>query len=253
MILAFIVSFIIIFLKPFGAGSNDFPFKNIYFLGFGFLVFLAYLISFFLSRLYYRKTNKWKWAEEIIFILFFISLSISIANIYTELVINKNPSRINLQFFVNWFKVMFLGFGIIIAVITLLLRKHFAIVTHNAISLNFDKSSFEYKTRLTGSLKRESIDIELSKIVYIKSEDNYINIYYFENNILVNKMLRSTLKAIHHQLKGFIKTHRSYLINPIHINELKGNSQNAYLVLESIEKTIPVSKTFYKKLIKYHN
>lgn len=251
--LNFFVLFIIFFLKPFNSGSSNFPFKTIYLINYGIITFVSYFITHCFSVLYYKKKELWKLFEEIIFCLIFIIISIAIGFFYTEIGINKKPERLNLNYFIGWFKTIFLGFGILLFFSAILLRKKYTKtdlknklkVTENEKTIN------SRKIKLTGSLKKEAFIISKTNLIYIKSENNYVRIFYFEDNLLKEKLFRSSLSNIHQQLSLFIKVHRSYIVNPNHILTLKGNKQNAKLYFEKINHNIPISQPFYDMVNSY--
>jgi hypothetical protein len=249
VMLGLLITFVIIFLKPFGAGLQQgvFDYQNLYFSGYGFLVAVVYMFSFYVSKAYFGHFKTWKWAEEILFILFFISFTIFIAHFYTELVINKNPSRVNLKLFLNWFQIMFFSFGVIIAIFTLLLRKFF--ISNEAVTSKVQESTGNHSSvTLTGDLKKEKLTVDYKDILFIKSEDNYVIVSFLNVDGIHEKMMRISLTNMHRQLPRLIKTHRSYLVNPNYMLSLNGNSQSAKLVLKQLKKAIPVSKTHYKQI-----
>ena len=85
-------------------------------------------------------------------------------------------------------------------------------------------------------------------ILFARSENNYVFIYYLDDELVKKIMLRNTLSKVQKQALFLIKSHRSYLINPKKIVSLKVNSQNANLLLKSFDEKIPVSKTYFKKI-----
>ena len=99
---------------------------------------------------------------------------------------------------------------------------------------------------IASSLKKEDFTINKEDLVYIKSENNYVLISYFESKVMKEKLLRNTLLNINAQLPTFIKIHRSYIVNPNFILFLKGSKQNAKLQLKDTGLTLPVSETYFK-------
>ena len=85
-----------------------------------------------------------------------------------------------------------------------------------------------------------------TNLVYVKSENNYVRIFYIEENSLKEKLLRNTLANIKKQLPSFIKIHRSYIVNPNFMLSLKGSKQNAKLYLKKTERSIPISQPFFE-------
>lgn len=242
------VLFIIFFLQPFNSGGSNFSYKTIYFIVYGLIIFITYLIAHLFSLLYHKSIQSWKIFEEIIFCLSFIVVSIIIAFFYTEIIINKNPERLNLYHFFGWFKTIFLSFGILLFILTILLRKKY---TRTDLKNKIEDSGTDTLTKtksitISSSLKKEFFVIDEANIVYVKSENNYVLITYFEENLIKEKLLRNTLANINKQLPTFIKIHRSYIVNPSFILSLKGSKQNAKLQLKDIDFTLPVSETFFE-------
>jgi DNA-binding LytR/AlgR family response regulator len=145
---------------------------------------------------------------------------------------------------------MYPSFGILLIIVSYFLRKHFAESEKTKLKLAsvLNEPLPIQIINIFGSVKKDNFKIEFSKLIYIKSEDNYVFIYYLKNDEIKNKMLRSTLSNIHKQIPKLIKTHRSFLVNPEYIKNLKGNSQNAKLSLHIDSVIIPVSKTYYNTI-----
>ena len=170
------ILFILFFLESHNSGSFHFPYKSLYLLGYGMITCLTYVALYLLSTFVYIKNDLWRVFDEILFCCVFIVISILVAFFYTELIINNNPDRVNLAHFINWFQVVFLGYGPLLFIATILLRKTY--------------------TQLDASYKKEFLQVNESDLIYVKSESNYVRIFYFEDNIQKEKLLRSTLTNI---------------------------------------------------------
>ncbi len=252
--LGFFVAFLIIFLEPMGANNYSNPYKNLYFAGYGVLVFLSYLLFVFLSNVYMHFLKIWNWLEEILFSFLLISTVIIITFFYTEIFINKRTEDLNLEVFLWWYKSMFLGFGIITSILMIVLRRYYGIKPllseKGEVLERIHTKAVVQEIMIKGILKKDFFKCIPDDILYVKSEDNYALIYYLTPQGIKEKMLRSTLKHMHNQLPGFLKVHRSFLVNPIHIKELKGNAQNGKLYLSGVDTPITVSKTYFEGLRK---
>ena len=244
-ILSFLVVFILIFLQPFGAGNFNNPYKDLYFIGYGIISMIVYTFLYFLSRRYYISYKTWKRKEELVFSFLYVSLAIVIAFFYTELFINKKPEHIYLDFFMTWFRLMFFGFGIILSIVSMFLRHYYGKTkeSEKEIDRELDKAVL-----LKSSLKKESFLVVLADVIYIKSEDNYVNIYYKEEGQVKKKVMRNTLSSVHEQIDHMIRVHRSYVINPNYIISLEGNAQNGSVHLQYINDAVPVSKTYFDRV-----
>lgn len=242
------ILFILFFLEPYGSGNANFPFKSIYLTVYGVITFLTYFILHLFSILYYKKNKFWKLFEETTFCLIFIISSIIIAFFYTEVIINQNPKRVNLSHFLGWFQVVFLGFAPLLFIATILLRKQYVQTTFKQKKEGLREEEVTKKVMISGSLKKESFLVDEATLVYVKSENNYVCIFYFEDMVLKEKLLRSTLSNIHKQLPSFIKIHRSYIVNPSFILSSKGNKQKAKLHLKNTEHILPISQSFFETI-----
>jgi hypothetical protein len=100
-----------------------------------------------------------------------------------------------------------------------------------------------------GKLK---LSVVLDDILYIEASDNYVSVYYMLSNKISKYMVRNTLKNLDTKLKkvGFIRCHRSYLVNFNKVKVLKREKEGLYLVLNvDGEMILPVSKTYVSSII----
>lgn len=89
-------------------------------------------------------------------------------------------------------------------------------------------------------------------ILYITAEENYVNIFYTENDKVRNYVLRSSMKALDElcQDNGLIRCHRSYYVNPLHVKVLRKDKDGiVYAELDATDiMHIPVTKRYYDRL-----
>lgn len=101
----------------------------------------------------------------------------------------------------------------------------------------------EEKVTVIGKGKYDKIKLRPSQIVYVKGADNYVEIYFLENQELTQKLIRYTLKEIKQDVPELVQSHRSFLINPTHFVGWK-NRNTISLTLSQV----PVSDTYRKRL-----
>jgi hypothetical protein len=99
--------------------------------------------------------------------------------------------------------------------------------------------------------KNDSLSVRMDCLLFIKSADNYIDVYYMNNNHVVHKLIRNTLasveeKALHPEL---LRCHRSYIVNKQKIKTVEGNSSGYNIILNQYSQKIPLSKK-YKNAIR---
>ena len=99
------------------------------------------------------------------------------------------------------------------------------------------------KPRLT--LKSESI-------LYVGSNDNYVNVYYLDNDKVGYTILRNNLKALEPQLSrhDIIRCHRSYMINLHRVKIISRETDGMYVTFDNnAVSKIPISKTYAEEVI----
>lgn len=91
-------------------------------------------------------------------------------------------------------------------------------------------------------------------LLYIRSDENYIRLYYSENGQIKEFILRNSLKSVEAlcEKAGFVRTHRCYIVNPRFIKTIKKDSRGLFFVdlgashiKNRDEEGIPVSKKYY--------
>ena len=93
--------------------------------------------------------------------------------------------------------------------------------------------------------REEGIQLNPDHLLYIESSDNYIEVFWLENETVQKAILRSTLKRIEEKFENhpnFFRCHRAFIVNPNRIKEVEGNSQGYRVVLHETLKPIPVSR-----------
>lgn len=100
--------------------------------------------------------------------------------------------------------------------------------------------------------KKLKFIIAAEAVLYIKSEDNYVQIHYIDNNKLRKQMLRSSMRALEDTLgqHGLVRCHRSYYVNPSHINMFHKDSSGMLAVVldhDAVEE-IPVSRKYHEAI-----
>ena len=98
------------------------------------------------------------------------------------------------------------------------------------------------------------LSLRLDNIYFIESAENYVNIYYRNKENTERFTLRSSLKKQQEKLEkfGFIRCHRSYLVNFDNILLLRKDKDGPYLDFGVVNlPQIPVSKTYLDSVTAY--
>lgn len=98
------------------------------------------------------------------------------------------------------------------------------------------------------------LSLRLDHIYFLESAENYVNIYYMNKANTERFTLRSTLKKQQEKLEkyGFLRCHRSYLVNFDNILLLRKDKDGPYLDFGVTNMPqIPVSKTYLDAVTAY--
>lgn len=89
-------------------------------------------------------------------------------------------------------------------------------------------------------------------VMFIKSEDNYVQIHYLDRNKVKKFILRSSMRALEEDLArhGLVRCHRSYFINPLFIKIVHRDESGiivARLKQDGLE-AIPISRKYQDEI-----
>jgi len=90
------------------------------------------------------------------------------------------------------------------------------------------------------------LSLRIMDILYAVSEDNYVKVFYEQDGVVRNTMIRTTAKNIEDDLEGQItRCHRSYLINIAKVKFFNNDRDNLYVILDQEGiNPIPVSRSY---------
>lgn len=97
----------------------------------------------------------------------------------------------------------------------------------------------------------ESLELKLVEFYYIRSSDNYIEVYYIKNGKGEKKLLRNSLKKVDELFQShtqLFRCHKSYIVNLDKVACVSGNAQGYKLHLSDVDDIIPVSRQYNEKI-----
>ena len=104
---------------------------------------------------------------------------------------------------------------------------------------------------LNSENKKEGFSVEIDSLIFICSVDNYIDVFFFANNIVEKRMLRYTLSGVekdNSDVSEIFRCHKSYIINKRKISSITGNAAGYKLILLGYNTPIPVSRKWNKDI-----
>lgn len=94
--------------------------------------------------------------------------------------------------------------------------------------------------------------IDSEAVVFLKSEENYVQIHYVENSKTKKFVLRSSMRALEEQMShyGLVRCHRSYYIHPDHVKMIRKEPSGVVVALLKEEgyEPIPISRKYQEEV-----
>lgn len=248
-ILAAMVVVITLFLyeaEPFNLSAWHVSYKLLKLSGYGFIYAgsIGVLVTFIKKDLIYPATLKWSSSLVLILILFTQIVLIGVVNLFYTSLINDSFQMNGFSLFQSIKHTFtFSMYPFLLFVIHLLLREKIIQVKpkneSEKHSVQFDKDQFI-----------------VEDIVSIHSDQNYITVYYFQHEDLVNKFMRYSLKEAENQLSAysqFFRVHKSHVVNLNRVKSYIVKLNNMDLQFDSIHPEVRVGRQVQNKVKKWLN
>lgn len=248
VILGISIFLVLAIFQPFGTYNFEHSLKYALLAGYGFVIALSSMAAWELAR-HIRGLRPgdgaWTLRREFTLIAFVFLFSASATFVYQRLVFGLGISASEY--------LLFMGIAAttaIFPVTTLLIVQYIRAKTewekHRWALQHLPKGNPAHIT-LRGENKHETITLLKQELLFLRSADNYVEVFLLKNRSVERLMLRIALSRLAAQLDtpDFIQTHRSYIVHLHHRLALEGRSPNHQLRFETLPELdpIPVSKT----------
>jgi len=253
LIISISVFLFILFFQPFPLEHLVYNDRLLYIAGFGGITFLIAAIVIFILPLSIPKWFKNSEPESIpLFILNILLFSLtSTAFAFYIKFVGKTDLSLYILFkmlFICLFPTM-----ILLIINRNKLRNELIRILQEQNKFYMSKLS-EYEKieeiqeiEIISSNRSDKLKLNYKDLILIKSADNYIEVYYFENDKIEKKLIRNTLKNIEESLenkKCFIRCHRTSIVNILHIENLTRSYNGYNLTINFLDVKIPVSRQY---------
>ena len=222
------------FTEPFDVNELTSNEKLIYLSGYGLLGGILYSICLpFQNWLYKKNKNNWTVTHELIFLLFFLIITIILVRLfYLQFIVNWHP---NAHDFSYHLKSIILPANL--TILPMIIFSRFGIGKYK------NKKAEAQKIEIKGEGNYEGLRLFVNDVICIQSSDNYVEVFYLSGSDIKKSLIRNKLSVIADEFPDFLRTHRSYLINPYHFLQWKTEKSKLFVVLfHHIE--VPVSRTY---------
>jgi hypothetical protein len=234
--------FLLVF-QPFGTFEYSHPYKILQLAGYGLLVILFYpLLKLLAQKLYFKKPGTHSLGQELLVFLLVLLLLTSVAFLYHGWFIAQHISFSHLP--------VFLSYGLSIWSLPALAFIYYyrrPAAGEAVVIPPPAKSTLEIK----GTNQGEQFLFSPGDVYYLKSNGNYVLVYFQKAGQLKHEMLRNTLSQVSGQLPAdFIPIHRSYIVNPGNFDRLVRTEGKQVLVSRQFDIRLPVVKQYLPLLEK---
>lgn len=239
LLIGLISSLFILIFKPFNI-ENQTGELYIYLIIFSFGIFFfvsIFFMEFLIPSLLPKLFTNWNLGKAIIWYVLVILFVGAVMFIYKNFLGGFVDFTLKDFFFVLG-KV--LGIGIIVSFFTIGVIGYFNSKQFSLLS--------SHENYLISVPNAKSLKLNINDVMYIVSDNNYVDIHLELDGVRKKKVLRSSLKNIESQIVNpvspIFKCHRKYLINIKYFKVQKMNSRNMLILLQKYEDEIPVSKKY---------
>lgn len=107
---------------------------------------------------------------------------------------------------------------------------------------------------LKSDYEKDDLSIDVNKLLFIRSANNYIEVFWKEKDKILSQLIRCTLRYADEAFKDYpfiFKCHRAFIVNINHVKKVEGKPQGYTLYLEGDSHTVTVSRNLipqFKKL-----
>lgn len=121
-------------------------------------------------------------------------------------------------------------------------------------------TSQEYNTKklinFYDETNKRRFSVNSADVLYLESTDNYVTIFYEDQDRVKKFMLRNTMKRLEKELEKtqIRRCHRSFMVNFENVKMVRLTGTSLYIFIETFEELkIPVSRTFAEKVHEFIN
>lgn len=231
------------FARPFEHGSMDLRRWLQVSAGFSFTAFFAYAVITYAQRALFRKLARWTILQEIgMYVLYYTIYAIVTYYYY------RSPIITGYYDFPTFFQKIILNIMLIYTPIIIAARYYSLRKITKEENQPGKKEPEDEEIIIRGNNKLDFLKIKVSELVCVSNTQNYVEIFYLDNDELNTKLIRNSLKKMQEDFSFLVQVHRSHLINPQHLKTWK----DAHTILLT-QKELPVSRKYKNEIISLQN
>lgn len=259
IVIPFVITvFILIVFKPFEFNDYSSIHLIIWSFVFGIIASVSVLVTVVLLKKLFPKMmeeRNWKvWKEMVLILLVVLNITILISILFWLQIPAMDPFEVIYEVSIRTFSISIIP----VLVLVLFEQYHYKKVKYfeledinEKLKLKQGSVKSTKSVQLEAENKKIVLKIDPVKVIYLKSEGNYVEVFYLKDTVVVKELIRNRLKAIEKELPGelFVRCHKSYIVNLQYIEKAAGDMRNLRLSLRGIVEKVPVSRNTSKDLL----
>jgi len=136
-----------------------------------------------------------------------------------------------------------------LGILLLFVQEQLLVVEELTVQAQGNKSTTTESVAISDENSKVVVQMLLRNILYFKSEDNYVLLYYKSDNEVKKELIRNNLKKLEQDLNlpNFIRIHRSYMINSQNVATVLKTSQGYRVKMDAgADHILSVSATYQR-------
>jgi len=235
-VMAFAVT---VLLEPFGTAEYRAPLRTLRLAGGSVLPHLAAFLAFHaLDRQVYRLQGmRWRLYNELISKAGLIIAVITLSWLYNIRLINDIAPT-----WAYWADYV-IHFGL--PVVPVMAPLYLLMAVYLGVRHPEPPPGARRPVTVRGRNHGEAETFPFEAFVFAEAQQNYAALYLRgKDGALSSQLIRATLSELEAQIPGSVRVHRSYLVNPLHVDKVTGNARKREIVMKGVERPLPASPGF---------
>ena len=143
------------------------------------------------------------------------------------------------------YTLMILVLPYFLAILLLFVEQQLQVVEELTLKVNRSAANSD-NVNITDENGKVIVNMPVRNILYFKSEDNYVLLFYKRDQLVQKELIRTTLKKLEQDLDlpFFVRIHRSYMINSLNLVSAVKTSRGYQVKMEGPDHLLQVSATY---------
>lgn len=130
-------------------------------------------------------------------------------------------------------------------------------VRHQALAVRYVRLTAREQTppstrllHLSSDNEKDVLSVAFGDLLYLRTQDNYVEVVYLDNGSQRSSLIRSTLKRMESLADyALVRCHRSFAVNPDRVVGCQGNRHGLKLQLDGVDQPVPVSRAYTESVL----